>query len=280
MGKFKAGTKIRLISNAVDGFRDIGDIFTAADDYQGTRAAQGADGAFLQAYVDRKGKITHCPSEYFEAVAPALKLEVGKFYKADNGTKVGPMEVWDGHKEDATGSPVYVSDSHTSHYWCEDGKNGEPRTKPNPKLNLISDWSDEVTFKVGDKVRRVSNGAAWAPIGYETVLTGKDGNLTYTDKNGGVSVNFYHDMWELVHTAAITSPITTETITRNRVVPGVYGRLELKGTEGNELMMRLASRGGVEGSSAVHVLNLDELEELHTNIGLIINAMRNPEVVE
>lgn len=284
MGKFKSGTKIRLIRSPVEGYRDIGELFIAADDYKGTRNGQSADGKSLQAYIGRDGKVTHCPSMYFEEVVPELKLEVGKFYKAANGTKVGPMEVWEHFTENATGLPLYHTGEGNDHYWCEDGKNGEPSTGRKPEFNLISEWSDEVTFKVGDKVRRIK-GSSLNRLGnkhvggYEGVIAafGNEGygeTIIFEDGSEGFS-----NRYQLVKSApTVNGPITTQTITRNSVVPGVYGRLGIV-TVGPEIELKFANRNGEYVHGSISSFTLDELTELHTNIGLIINAMRNPEVV-
>lgn len=73
-----------------------------------------------------------------------------------------------------------------------------------------------MTFKVGDKIRRVSNAAPWAPIGYETVVTGVPENLTYTDIKGNKGIYARTRDWELVQDGPV------RTVTRQEIVPGTY----------------------------------------------------------
>ena len=72
-------------------------------------------------------------------------------------------------------------------------------------------------FKIGDTIKRVSNGASWAPIGYVTTVTEDSfGKPTYTDINGDTEVAIYAPDWELV-----TGPVRT--VTRKEIVEGQYG---------------------------------------------------------
>lgn len=84
-------------------------------------------------------------------------------------------------------------------------------------------------FKVGDTVRRVWGQNAGTPIGYVGVIRG-----VHSDEQGVHEYRFdggawgYADWngakWELVTSAPI-GPVVTETVTKTRIVPGVYGRL-------------------------------------------------------
>lgn len=78
-------------------------------------------------------------------------------------------------------------------------------------------------IKIGDKVRRISNGLSNSPVGFEAIVTevNANGRIWYRD-NDGYSVHGAPENWELVP-PSIPSPIKTETITR--IGPGVYGRV-------------------------------------------------------
>lgn len=70
MGKYPKGTRLRLVQSPVDGYRDIGEEFEAADDYGHMADMNRERPDYLQAYVDRRGRVTHCPAENFEPVGP------------------------------------------------------------------------------------------------------------------------------------------------------------------------------------------------------------------
>lgn len=69
MGKYPAGTKIRLICEPVEGFRDLGEVFVAAENTPFTDKCESHTGRKLQAYVARNGKVTHCPEDFWERVS-------------------------------------------------------------------------------------------------------------------------------------------------------------------------------------------------------------------
>jgi hypothetical protein len=70
MGKYPKGTRLRLVQSPVDGYRDMGEEFEAADDYGHMADMNRERPDYLQAYVDRRGCVTHCPTENFEPVGP------------------------------------------------------------------------------------------------------------------------------------------------------------------------------------------------------------------
>lgn len=205
-----------------------------------------------------------------------MRLEVGKFYKAANGTKVGPMRKrkddgkWLGDGLD-TINAAGVKTGHPQVY-NDDGSVLFMKSSERDHV-LLEEWSDEVTFKVGDKVRVVTEHSGQLTFGKIYEVHSLNGPYTRVICDDGVRDGFVAGTFELVR----ASPVTTQTITRNSVVPGVYGRLSVR-TAGVDAMLQLAGRDGV-AEGPTHVLTIDELTELHTNIGLIINAMRNPEVV-
>lgn len=76
MGKYPAGTKIRLIREPVEGFRDLGEVFVAAENTPYTDKCESLTGRTLQAYVGRNGKVTHCPADFWEPVGPVVERTV------------------------------------------------------------------------------------------------------------------------------------------------------------------------------------------------------------
>ncbi|PZP58787.1 MAG: hypothetical protein DI604_33135, partial [Delftia acidovorans] len=85
-GGFKAGDKIRLLKSAIGGSRTVGHVYEAIE-------RNSASSPASVNFIDDKGDRTWAPGEYFELHKP-LQIEAGKFYKARDGRKVGPMEEW------------------------------------------------------------------------------------------------------------------------------------------------------------------------------------------
>lgn len=91
-------------------------------------------------------------------------------------------------------------------------------------------------FKVGDKVRRVSGRSFGNQIGYEGVISRIDGTwLHFPDGTRGMSHRF-----ELV---APTGPVVTETVTKTRIVPGVYGSVTVLSDINGDSVQVLLSNG-------------------------------------
>lgn len=70
---FPAGKKIRLIDSAVEGHRDIGEIFIAAEPTSHVNKMI-SEGFKLQSYITRDGIVTHSPLEYWESAEPASPI--------------------------------------------------------------------------------------------------------------------------------------------------------------------------------------------------------------
>lgn len=84
-------------------------------------------------------------------------------------------------------------------------------------------------FKVGDKIRRISNGWSSAPIGFETEVVEPgmlDSDLVWYRGNTGSDLWGEARSWELI---THTSPIRTETVIKRLIEPGVYGPLRVAG---------------------------------------------------
>jgi hypothetical protein len=83
MGKFKEGTRIRLINGevthgAVNGTwsRKLGEIFIAADDYSLNAMLNVSQPGSSQAYYRKDGVVTHCPASYWELAEPVSEETV------------------------------------------------------------------------------------------------------------------------------------------------------------------------------------------------------------
>lgn len=70
-------------------------------------------------------------------------------------------------------------------------------------------------------------------------------------------------------------PVRTETVTTRRIVPGVYGRLEVRGWDDDCVTLLLASRGGAIERGFVHLLNATELDELAMVASQLAEALRD-----
>lgn len=75
-------------------------------------------------------------------------------------------------------------------------------------------------FKVGDKVRRTFGHNSWHQEGYEGVVSAIRGDeLVFPDGTWGLAERF-----TLV---SPIGPVVTETVTKTRIVPGVYGVVQV-----------------------------------------------------
>lgn len=79
-----------------------------------------------------------------------------------------------------------------------------------------------MSFKVGDRIRRVAEPLDGAPLGYETevIEPSFDYCLWYINAFGD-RVNGVASNWELVQPASPPSPVRT--VTHKEIVPGEYG---------------------------------------------------------
>lgn len=97
-------------------------------------------------------------------------------------------------------------------------------------------------FNVGDKVRRVSGGNRTTPIGFEGVIReirrdpGDDYEYRFDDGAWGYAMTLGVERWELV---APTGPVVTETVTKTRIVPGVYDGVYVDGTDWTKFSVQL-----------------------------------------
>lgn len=191
-----------------------------------------------------------------------------------------------------------------------------------------------MTFKVGDRVRRVRNPRPWAPEGFEATLYWEEGLLRYKDMDGE-RLTFIGDYWELVSPALTLEvgkdykarngqkvalsqrayvssvpyafigtsengvrrvyqvdgehgvgsftnepewdivaewsegPVRTVTVTTRRIVPGVYGRLEVGGVVDGRVHVL------IQKGEYTHRLTADELDSLAMVASQLAEALRD-----
>lgn len=64
-----------------------------------------------------------------------MQLEVGKYYKTRDGSKIGPMV--------ATSLPDYCFTTDRENWYMLDGTHAFEDNTSNPQLDLIAEWTDE-----------------------------------------------------------------------------------------------------------------------------------------
>lgn len=70
-------------------------------------------------------------------------------------------------------------------------------------------------------------------------------------------------------------PVRTETVTTRRIVPGVYGRLEVGDRDCSELSIRLAWRTGQDEGELMHPMTATELDDLAMVASQLAEALRD-----
>ena len=66
-----------------------------------------------------------------------MQIEVGKTYRARNGSKVGPMQ-----PAQSEGYDFYGSDGENDRVFQKDGRHGASNIRPDPTMDLIAEWTD------------------------------------------------------------------------------------------------------------------------------------------
>lgn len=131
-----------------------------------------------------------------------------------------------------------------------------------------------MTFKVGDKVRRVeTSGNSTTPVGFEGVIRyiENDGDVMYHFDNGAWGYDDEYAEWELAN----ATPVIT--VTRREVNPGTYGPLRVLGT----VNLPDCSRPDTPYTKAVDIeltettLDADQLAVLVAHLQEIIGALRD-----
>ena len=130
-------------------------------------------------------------------------------------------------------------------------------------------------FKVGDKVRRVrTSGNSTTPVGFEGVIRSieNDGGISYIFDNDAWGYDDSFAEWEIV---TPEGPVRTETVTKRRIVPGVYGRLEVTvGATPDRVRLGLTSDADNK-AHWVTTLTATELDDLAMVASQLAEALRD-----
>lgn len=178
-----------------------------------------------------------------------LKLEVGRYYRTRDGRKFGPAEWKDGF--------FSINGWHYNLHGIH-GYRGQTELSFR-KLDLIAEWQDEpkqhgigytmtkdeigltgtlaeLGAQVGDVVEWVSDDGvsslAMAHVG-KTHTIQNDGRVMLDGGDGsywgklGENDGYAVVKWRIVSRAKPKGPVITETVTRKRIVAGVYGAIKI-----------------------------------------------------
>lgn len=173
-----------------------------------------------------------------------MKLEIGRYYRTRDGRKVGPIYVhlWTGHC-----TSNYIDDimQECRYFYLIDGRNisdmGGFREE-----DLIAEWTDattgtlaELNVQVGDVVEWMHQGnpsglIIEVPKKYTTNYRCSDiQTVCISNDDLGLKSSVRGERWgddsqfRIVSRAQPTGPVITETVTHKRIVPGVYGKVDV-----------------------------------------------------
>lgn len=170
-----------------------------------------------------------------------MKLEVGKYYKDANGEKRGPM------RESTKGR----FDFYRSAYYFDD----RGRSIDGDDPDLISEWIEtppetgtlrDLNVKPGDVVE-------WSLDNDDKTHTivRVEGSTVYLFENEDAHkyvfdwpIESSYGTWRMVSSAK-QSPVITETVTTQRIVPGVYGNVRVydETCESGNICLKVGSDG-------------------------------------
>lgn len=153
-----------------------------------------------------------------------MKLEVDKYYRTRDGQKVGPMR-----RTLHPHSNMRFTDDEVNH-WTENGT--EYNTMPSD-LDLFAEWIDEpvtgtlreLNVQIGDVVMMCDDHEEEKM----TVISGPESRSVFVD-HYEIGDGLFHENsedWRIISRATQPSPVITETVTTQRIVPGVYGRVKI-----------------------------------------------------
>lgn len=172
-----------------------------------------------------------------------VKIELGKFYKARDGRKIGPIEKGEQWTpQEGQPWPFAFGDNHFDRngYSCFGGDGLNNRRDD----DLIEEWKEEVMepkFKVGDRVANVRGDTATI-----MEISSSEGVKVKWDCVEGFAwvMNSFlpESTFELI-TPKPKSPVVERNVTVKEIVPGVYGRVEVKpwSAKPDELVFGLTS---------------------------------------
>lgn len=176
MGKYGIGKRVR---------DSEGDEGVIVEKLKGERRVEYDDVAHGKIWWSKKS-LTPIGDE------PALQVVVGKFYKASNGEKIGPIRTQNDGNEcwpfRADGGPFGTL------YYKEDGECNTGMSGPDsPSYNLVEEWTEEdeestpekPKFKVGDRIRNTGETAFGDdfPLGSTGVIVEDYGDGSFDIKN-------------------------------------------------------------------------------------------------
>lgn len=197
-----------------------------------------------------------------------MKIEVGKYYKSRDGQKVGPMYSFSNHAETVRTLYADVDDAARAFY-IDSGK----RRYEGGVGDLIAEWIDgpvtgtlhELNVQVGDVVQRVNIDCGI--VEYTIGLISGDRYYECYDYENELLTS---EVWRIISRASQPCPVITETVTTQRIVPGVYGRVSVAGTSQSSVELEFVGEYGPTGRSR---LNSAELTAAIATITQIRDAL-------
>lgn len=181
----------------------------------------------------------NCPCDVSYKMENEMKLEVGCYYRTRDGRRVGPM------RNDAPYIEEVLTDG--SKGWWNNGRyrdDGEDH-----ELDLIAEWHDEpkqhgigytmtkaeierdcgltgtlaeLNVQVGDVVEDMVTSDI-----YDILEVSDSGVRGRARRDGRELMLYMMAKARIVSRAKPQGPVITETVTRKRIVPGVYGKVEV-----------------------------------------------------
>ena len=206
-----------------------------------------------------------------------MKIESGKYYKSRDGQKVGPMYSFSNH---AKSGVLYADVNGAARAFYIDG--GKRKFMGNVG-DLIAEWIDdpvtgtlrELNVHVGDVIKLVSGSQdGWADGNCYTIkpdgrVLNNDGSGQYwgniSDQDDDLGIKF-----RIISRASSPSPVITETVTTQRIVPGVYGRVSIAGSSQTSVELEFVGEYGPTGRSR---LSQAELTSAITTLTQIRDAI-------
>ena len=193
-----------------------------------------------------------------------MKLEVGKYYKSRDGQKVGPMHSISNHDE-----TIYADvNGAVRGFYVNSGE----RIFEGYVGGIIAEWIDEsdigtlrdLNVQVGDVVKWLVGST---PVEYTIGLILGDRYYECDDYEDELSNSA---AWRIISRASQPSPVITETVTTQRIVPGVYGRVSIAGSSQTSVELEFVGEYGPTGRS---LLSQVELTSAITTLTQIRDAL-------
>lgn len=190
-----------------------------------------------------------------------MKIEVGKYYKTRDGQKVGPMYSFSNHAE--TCRTLYADVDDEARAFYIDG--GKRRFMGNVG-DLIAEWVDEPVTGTLHSLKAKERDIVIDSNGVKYCLYQDDIDRWVRDDFR--MLERYEDRVYQKHN--IQSPVITETVTTQRIEPGVYGRVSVTGTSKQSVELEFVGEYGPTGRSR---LNSAELTAAITTLTSVRDAL-------